>query len=1003
MYQRRFFRRIALYQECVGNVLDLSSRYILADVSGPDVSTDREPTVGGSALDTQRTRVLSIPIVDEETGQLARIMQELSQQYGHKVGAVAISPAGGSHLVWAEPSLLSVQPASRPFRGMASHELRLETRVYHASVAQGANLLSPVPWEGTSTPGPATDFYGVTTTDEGAIAVSDPTTDAIWWYDADGDALRSRSLSWTPNSLAYYGGYLWASDYSNDRVKALGADGTVVQTVTPLSSGGTNVGRGRIAFDERGRLIVAPGINTLYVYSEGSYTYETEVDISSTPISNVADITHDGADLWVNDRPDGTLYQLDGVSSNVKNCFSIGDFEHSGLHAEGAQIWGLSGGGTLTKGLASTETTLSLTGPQPLRVRGALGWPARGYFGPTWRAEHAVDVDITGVPDVVGSSQPITLQMPYPMGGSEVQLQGVTGSLDGYAFSGTALTIDDSSRIGTPPQVLLEGGKYADLGINASTVWGVRCRVEDVASRPQLVVVDPGRPRGALRGAYSESCVASPAWAGAAVNSIAFDWTAEVGDQLSIDVTEAPGVDNYRGAISGEGEAVTGASAVFVADEAGTYTTEMVAQNFEGVTQAEILGPVDAATLNSLSELSDATVLSIGTTSDAIPFGQFPAGGYPPNLVELLGAKTDVEYVIGEFPDSTQIVDINGTPSSGNISNNPSSGVDLDYNNCSNVQGVADAQSTPSDAKRLAYRGTQIDAIVCQGIVDQAENTIETVAINATSSADSLRPLVSAPNFRIYVDRNGIKKGDLSGITLGSNCSGLIIPAHELTAPPDDFSQCASNLQAGMRIQGRLTRWPLGALDAFIDSIYAEREQIPSGNQFSFAGPGGSSQQSNPLSQDYLHKITGTGGYHPDASAPGTGGLTDAGLVLSHGAIYSFSVDSTSPTASPPSFTIPKRGGSGARVDNDRTRIDTLQGGSGTIVDRFQPGNVFRVIGGQNAGQYEIAAQTRDGNDDIVIEIATSPTSSVAGLKTSIAGAADGGTMVGNVYWPHTK
>jgi len=196
--RRRHFSRIVLWQECVGNVLDLPPRYCLAS-SGPDVHESTFDTAAGTEATTSRTHVIEVPLSDEETARLAEIMEELSGLYGHRVGATLLGSRGAQHIQWAEATSLRVLPEGRDFFGMAASVLRLKTSVFHASIQETTNLIEPVPWEGTSTPGSPGQADGLTTLDGGEVAVYDDNLQEIFLFESwDGPTYRRFS---TPVAL----------------------------------------------------------------------------------------------------------------------------------------------------------------------------------------------------------------------------------------------------------------------------------------------------------------------------------------------------------------------------------------------------------------------------------------------------------------------------------------------------------------------------------------------------------------------------------------------------------------------------------------------------------------------------------------------------------------------------------------------------------------------------------------------------------------------------------
>jgi len=596
--RRRHFSRIVLWQECVGNVLDLPARWCLA-ASGPEET--RAQTAAGTERATRRTHTIQVPLSEGETARLADVMAELSDLYGHKVGATLLGSSSAQHITWAQPTSLQVTPEGGELFGMAASVLRLQTSIFHAAIAESKNLLAPVPWEGTSTPGSPTGADGFTTLVDGDIAVYDDSLSEIFLYERwDGDTYRRLSVPalGSPAGLTSYvrsgAEELILVDAANDQLVRIDVQGNTLGTITPQDSGGSGyqVAGVTVASDD---LVLLSESDDLHIYS-GVPASGTASATSTTSVSTdtglVLGYDELSGDLLSIQDVSGTLQarRHDGVAASVGDTTGVtGD----GVDAYDGTLYiledpgGLQNRGLLgTSGLPlSTEGEVDLTRRMPLRVRNANGRPERGYYGPTWTAGHEVSVGIGGVPDMVSSTKPVILDLTLPIGTAEVRLENVTGELDGLDFGGTSLGLSDSSRIGSPPQLLLEGGKYSGLGINLNGVWAVRSRLEDVANRPELVVVSAGDARGALEGAYSKSCVISPGWAGA-VEAIAFDWEADAGDELSIQVNDAAG--NYIGQISGEGEEVTGTSATFTAENAGTYTAELVAESFEGITEGEV-------------------------------------------------------------------------------------------------------------------------------------------------------------------------------------------------------------------------------------------------------------------------------------------------------------------------------------------------------------------------------------------------------------------------------
>lgn len=721
--RRRHFSRIVLWQECVGNVLDLPPRYCLA-ASGPDVQEETFATAAGTEATTAREHVIEVPVSEEETARLAEIMEELSNVYGHRVGATLLGSQGAQHIQWAEATSLRVLPESRDFFGMAASVLRLKTSVFHASIGETTNLIEPVPWEGASTPGSASQIDGITTLAGSELAVYDDSEERVYLHTRWNEGTYRRFK--TPQKFgpdvgmtAYVRGgdeEILMIDEGVDEIVRFDLTGTQLGVINPNNASGGALSPSGLTI-ANGDLVVIGTNDDLHIYDgvpDGSSNFVNATSSTSISSNTGKYISYDSsANLLFSIANTGSAREIrlhQGTSASITDTFSTQSRagEH-GLSAADEHLFLTDdvsvadyGETNATSVPTFEKASADITRRMPLRVRRSDGRPERGYYGPTWRAGHECRVDIDGVPDTVSVSDPIVLDYTLPIGTAEIELRNVTGELDGLAFNGTALGLSGGG-VASPPRLLLEGGKYSGLGINASGVWAVRARLEDVAARPELVIYYPGAgvgdPRGALRGAYSEDCVSQVGWTGANVQAIAFDVDADAGDDLSIAVTDAAG--NYIGQISGDGNAVKGTSATFTYENAGVFTAELVSEAFEGLTELDIRGPADVSTmdLTSLVDANRVVVSRRNNVFDQDPFGSAGPNFFPPNATEL-ELRGDANIDLADAPDRYTELNLKNTPSIGDFGESPASAEILDYEG-TDIAGQITSTNVPSALRAL--------------------------------------------------------------------------------------------------------------------------------------------------------------------------------------------------------------------------------------------------------------------------------------------------------------
>jgi len=391
---------------------------------------------------TGRTHVVEVPVVDSDLLALSELMQEQSQLYGHKVGMIAVSGPDGSHLTWTEPAHLSVVEQASQFRDMARSRLRLQTRTFHAAVGEGQNILQPVPWEGTSTPGSPQSPLGLTAFSGRETVVYDDSSGDLFLFEAwDRPTFKRLSPSssfGSPLSSVKRSGQeeilVAESASSSADVLRVTPTGSSLGSFRPKAQDGSDITKKGIAV-AGDRFVVQSDSNIIYVYDHVPKGGTPNASSDSNFLYFGAGVTFDEQSgdllsLIVDDNGDDVIRRHDGVSGSTTASLK----PNTGADAilangntlyvlDGSRVekWGKLGDGG---GLPSfEEDNRQIDREMPLRVRDIdTGRPVRGYFGPTWMADHDVEVDVRGLPDTVSSTDPIELQMPFPFGGAEVRL-----------------------------------------------------------------------------------------------------------------------------------------------------------------------------------------------------------------------------------------------------------------------------------------------------------------------------------------------------------------------------------------------------------------------------------------------------------------------------------------------------------------------------------------------------------------------------------------------------
>lgn len=613
---RRLLTRIIIFERATGNILDLPARRVLGS-EVPDVSESRTQLTDGTTRATSRDHSIQLRIIGREESQLARIMADSCP-----VGLVALGQPGTRHLFWQEDAILSRVPGAAAALEHADDVLSLESGVFNPAI-WGGDLIAGVPWEGTTAQN-ADTFAQVGTrdiSDTGALDLGrgdDGEVKLVRRDDVVKDAFGSDSFS---SDSAFCEGIDWDgsnyiiadSDASGPFIHRTDASGTE-RSGSPYTYPG-QVPRSLAYYRPEDLCYVVDDDEDQVYVLDGSSSFGELRTVVPDSLSNPLGIAVDGdrllialltgdLEVWEIESGGGgeRFVREIGEASLITNPWAGSVQSWDGMVVDDGVLYGYESGAASADIVYTTQL-----GP----VKGG------GHDGAHWRVRSSTGVDITGQPTNVNSTYPAALQTILPAIGATLRLVNATGSVDAVDWNGTPLNLNQSDRIGSPPEITLEGGKYSGLGISSGAqIWQLVMRAETVAARPELRVVDPGQAIGARPGGTVSDCqtrVSSPAWG--SVSAIDFDVDVDAEDKVEINVVDPVG--NYVGQISGDGESVNGTSATFTYDQAGVYTAEMVAQpNFEGVTDATIEGPIDLSTLtmSSAEDLIQADIFDQGST-----------------------------------------------------------------------------------------------------------------------------------------------------------------------------------------------------------------------------------------------------------------------------------------------------------------------------------------------------------------------------------------------------
>ena len=1047
---RRLLSRIVIFERPTGNILDLSaSRILSSDV--PSVNEERVQVADGTTRARRRSTTIDLAVVGEEEARLARLMADSCP-----VGMIALGRPGTKHLVWQEDAILSRVPSPSGPLQKAPDSVRLETNVFNPSVWDATNLVAGVPWEGASTLGAPDQADGLTFLSGGEMVVYDGSLEALFLYKRwDRPTFRRLEATLSDRgALATHvrNGQEEIHDGSGLRIDP--KDGSTIGSYSAVSTTGGAYPKAGIAV-ANGKLITLSPTDTLYFYDSvpatGTVQATSQQDLSSLSTQTGESLAFDPrtGDLFSLFDDDGQLKvrRHDGATATVTQTAPLTGSKGIALfdgHLYGhtdikVQEYGDQGG-------SGVENTIlrdaDLTRPMPYFPGGATGDRRPAYSGPYWRNDQTSSIDVEGQPTGVSSSHPAILEIVAPLIGATLRLLNVTGELDGIDWNGTALNLNQSSRIGSPPEITLKGGKYSDLGISSAQIWKLRMRVESAAARPRLEVVDPGEALGARPGGTVSDCqnrVASPAWG--SVTAIAFDIDASDDGTLLISVVDAVG--NYVGQLSGDGESVQGTSATFTYESAGVYTAEMVAQpNFDGVTEVDLQGPVDIASFDG-GALPDVTTLFVRDgNADSGPIGTAGSDFVPADVTDLRVIKGSAELPLSVVPDQVITLIAHNNQSSGFWSEVPSSAEILDLHN-TKIGGEITSGSVPSALKELDIRRNDVTTKGTDGLESSnalATAPLETLLIRGTPLRldvllEKVPSLVELNNFAgdgwrgdvSGQDANGnpFVKSDLQKFSTGNSI--------QLDGYFTDFSEASSlnrlNFSTTWNDLGDEIYPPAGK--RIVDSVKALHDarstlgsvsvSIGEKRREDFDSDGEpEAYPVNNLDQQAGRQVMGLGTYHPDA---GGEGLLDQGITFNFSYNFlqlSFSRESsTEVLVTAPDETLRSFGGPDVTYRTGlnghyKMRVAYDQSGDGSdqvvTIRLFPVGSLIRLYdpsSNTDYGQYEVASETYQGGEETIVVIDDTASQDFNGdnnndLSQSIPSSASG-KVYGFVTWPRAE
>lgn len=1026
--RRYLLDRVLIYQLSTGNILDLPAERILSGAV-PELSIERGRTASGSMRTTARQRSMMARIIGVEEAELARYMEML----GCEVEMIALG-ASASHVRWSEPTRIAVEDGVES--RLAPRSVMLDTHVYDAAIETGSHLLEGVPWRGTEAvpvrpvdpeeegrtyrwtrdqryQAPSGRYYHL----EADALAYDADGDRLWIYDADGFALH-RFDDWTSKG---------DEPEPDATLRTLDVS---LGLVSDITYNGSAVVVNGFATDTSGRVLAEVDLDTATrstISSIGSlFTTESPQGTAYDP---------DTGYYWIFDLENDRIVEWDAAGEAIVSSFAWGTggnaarrmgIDTSGqlvvANKEDAETQRIDmAAGTVDAVLSREARALAMWGDDVLiaeegasneivrisdpffDVQEEDAWELsnglyglldgrEGYEGLVWLVPENASVNIDGEPTGISESDPAELSMIAPLIGSRVQLVNATGELDGLAWSGSALAIDQSSRIGSPPELLVTGGAYGDLGIGGDTVWGLRMEVHSAGAPPELRVLETGRalgPRwGGPQSAEGYRCerIDSPSWGDVVISSFDVEVT-EADQSVEVEVTDVVG--GFQGFVRQDtGEAQPGTSCSFVFDAVGTYTIEMVGQpSFAGVTEVVYDGTdgnilVYDTFAHDSAVFSDLELLAfLGGT------GTLQAAAYPASLRDIQVDGGPGEALVVDVPNTTQI--IRGFQIVGNYPDVPD---DLVEHRAVSIGGTTLAGSTPGGNLEVVsiygIQASQSFEVDEQGIIDdhpipklRSWNSRQLSKNNPGNMGRLMAYMTTWESARYWLGCTG----DFSGYQyndqppLHGSLESLKTRSFPATGAPTVWSQAVNlgfisitkrynqsnpdDITPLNEIGKGFTEMILGddSPDALAgvayDGLWQNRALMSSTLLVDFYESSSYSDEpatvDSSVSEKAVYALAGLDVYHP--SAPNN----DDGIVdhidIDNGTVYQYSVERLSDDT--------------VSVQGDVTSFNVSTNAGGTSADiydyqRFQDGFQFRLVTDTEDILFEIASATYNSAED---------------------------------------
>lgn len=139
----RLFDRVVIAQKNTGNILDIDSVEVAADIGR---TRDRQTQMmGDSSLWVQSSRdTMRIPLMEDTHERLAFLMEDL------ECDCIGIA-LGEQHIGFFEGARPLVRPQNAPAGEIAPKVIQLTTGAKYADVQDSRDLIRGIPWEGTTT------------------------------------------------------------------------------------------------------------------------------------------------------------------------------------------------------------------------------------------------------------------------------------------------------------------------------------------------------------------------------------------------------------------------------------------------------------------------------------------------------------------------------------------------------------------------------------------------------------------------------------------------------------------------------------------------------------------------------------------------------------------------------------------------------------------------------------------------------------------------------------